>query len=144
MQEQSIFIEALEKEDAVERAAFLDRVCACDPILRQRIEKLLKQDQEAGGFMETPVSLPTAFIDSPLRDGPGTMIGPFKLIEQIGEGGFGLVFLAEQTQPLRRKVAVKITQTGNGQPAGDRPLRSRTRSAGLDGPCKHRPRAGRW
>ncbi len=62
--------------------------------------------------METPALGPATIIEQPLRDGVGTMVGPFKLLEQIGEGGFGLVFLAEQQQPIRRQVAVKILKPG--------------------------------
>jgi WD40 repeat protein/serine/threonine protein kinase len=111
MQEQSIFIQALEQEDPAQRAAFLDRVCADDAALRERIERLLKRHQQPGGFLESPVpSLST--VDEPIREGAGTVIGPYKLREQIGEGGFGVVFLAEQEQPLRRKVALKVLKPG--------------------------------
>jgi WD40 repeat protein/serine/threonine protein kinase len=113
MQEQSIFIEALEKEDPAERAAFLDQVCAADPALRLRIERLLQRHQEPGRFMERPVPALVATVDEPpLTERPGTVIGPYKLLEQIGEGGFGVVFMAEQQQPLRRKVALKVLKPG--------------------------------
>jgi tetratricopeptide (TPR) repeat protein/serine/threonine protein kinase len=112
MQEQSLFIEALEKEDPAERAAFLDRACAGDPALRQRLERLLQRHQQADSFLE-PASVPSAStVAEPLSEGPGTVLGPYKLLEQIGEGGFGIVFMAEQTQPIRRKVALKVLKPG--------------------------------
>ena len=82
--------------------------------MRDQVRKLVAAHFQAGSFMETPPSgLDSAtIIDLPLCEGPGTMVGQFKLREQIGEGGFGLVFLAEQLQPVRRKVAVKILKPG--------------------------------
>ncbi len=68
-------------------------------------------------------------------------IGPYKLLEQIGEGGMGVVFVAEQHEPVRRKVALKIIKPGMDSRAGDRPLRGRAASPGADGPSEHRPRA---
>jgi serine/threonine protein kinase len=108
MQEQTIFIEALEKEDAAERAAFLDRVCAGDPALRDRIERLLQRHQQGGNFLESPILRSPAGGNEVLQEGPGTVIGSYKLLEQIGEGGFGVVFLAEQNSSLRREVALKV------------------------------------
>jgi WD40 repeat protein/serine/threonine protein kinase len=112
MQEQSIFIEALEKEDPAERAAFLDRVCASDSALRQRIERLLHRHEQADSFLDSPAAALDSAGDEPLSERPGTVIGPYKLLEQIGEGGFGVVFMAEQQQPVRRKVALKVLKPG--------------------------------
>ncbi|HLJ97721.1 MAG TPA: serine/threonine-protein kinase, partial [Gemmataceae bacterium] len=113
MQEQSLFIEALEKQDPAERAAFLDQVCAADPALRQRLERLLQRYQNPGRFMERPASVLIGRGDEPsVGEYPGTVIGPYKLLEQIGEGGFGIVFMAEQQQPVRRKVALKVLKPG--------------------------------
>jgi WD40 repeat protein/serine/threonine protein kinase len=113
MQEQSLFIEALEKEDPAERAAFLDQVCAADPALRQRLERLLQRHQEPDRFMERPAHALIGRVDEPsVSEHPGTVIGPYKLLEQIGEGGFGVVFMAEQQQSLRRKVALKVIKPG--------------------------------
>src|SRR5262249_55354333 len=112
MQEQSIFIEALEQENPAERAAFLDGVCAADPALRQRVERLLERHEQAGSFLESPAAPPVATADQPVRERPGTVIGRYKLLEPIGEGGFGVVFMAEQQQPVRRKVALKVLKPG--------------------------------
>ena len=111
MQEESIFIEALDIEDTAERAAFLDRVCAGDAALRRRMERLLQRHQQADSFLESSPATPAA-LDEPVPEGPGTVIGPYKLLEQIGEGGFGIVFMAEQQEPIRRKVALKILKPG--------------------------------
>src|SRR5262249_27899862 len=105
------FDEALEIESADERKAYLDSVCAGCPDLRQKVEALLRAYTEAGSFLEPPVvSLEGA--GGPLLEGPGTVIGPYKLLRQIGEGGFGLVFRAEHKSPVRSKVAVKVLKPG--------------------------------
>jgi serine/threonine protein kinase len=112
MQEQSIFIEALEKEKPGERAAFLDQVCAGDAALRQRIDRLLQRHEQSGSFLESPAGRRITPSEEPFREGPGTVIGPYKLLEQIGEGGFGVVYMAEQQHPVRRKVALKVLKPG--------------------------------
>ena len=107
---ESIFFAALGKGTAQDRAAFLEEACAGDDVLRLRLERML--EAQAGGFMQQPVlGHPTADYE-PIKEGPGEIIGPYKLMEQIGEGGFGLVFLAEQHHPVRRKVALKIIKPG--------------------------------
>jgi WD40 repeat protein/serine/threonine protein kinase len=76
------------------------------------VEALLALQETADSFLEAPAAeLPTT-IDEPLREGPGTVIGPYKLLEEIGEGGFGVVFRAEQTRPVRRQVALKLLKAG--------------------------------
>jgi WD40 repeat protein/serine/threonine protein kinase len=112
MQEQSIFVEALDKEDPAERAAFLARVCASDPVLRQRIERLLQQHQQGDSFLDSPVGGQVGTADEPQTERTGAVIGPYKLLQQIGEGGMGVVYMAEQQHPLRRKVALKIIKPG--------------------------------
>jgi serine/threonine protein kinase/tetratricopeptide (TPR) repeat protein len=112
MQEQSLFIAALEIDDPAERAAFLDRACASDPALRQRIERLLERHQESGSFLDSPGPELETTINEPGRERPGTVVGPYKLLEQIGEGGMGLVFVAEQSHPVRRQVALKLVKPG--------------------------------
>src|SRR5205807_653805 len=66
----------------------------------------------AATFLEQPLAEPRVTVDETVQEGPGTVIGAYKLVEQIGEGGFGIVFLAEQQQPVRRKVALKILKPG--------------------------------
>lgn len=121
MNEETIFIEALELRDASERAAFLDRACAGDAALRGRLERLLAVHERAGGFMVGPAAGPeTVVAPAPAGmapcpaedDGPGTVIGEYKLLQRLGEGGMGTVFLAEQTHPVQRKVALKLIKAG--------------------------------
>ncbi|MGH7140176.1 MAG: serine/threonine-protein kinase, partial [Pirellulales bacterium] len=82
--------------------------------LRAEVEALLAAGDQAGSFLESPAVAPAlvATVERPIAERPGTMIGPYKLLEQIGEGGFGVVFMAEQTQPVRRKVALKVLKPG--------------------------------
>src|SRR5262245_54127332 len=112
MNEQSLFIDALEKEDAAERAAFLDRACAGVSGLRERIERLLARHSQQVSEPEGALHSPVAPIHLPEAEGPGSVIGQYKLMEQIGEGGMGLVFVAEQQHPVRRKVALKVIKPG--------------------------------
>ncbi len=112
MNEETLFHLAREKPPA-ERAAFLDAACQGDAALRQRVDVLLQADDAAGDFLRQNAPAPEATAAyEPITERPGTMVGPYKLMEQIGEGGFGLVFVAEQQQPVRRKVALKIIKAG--------------------------------
>jgi WD40 repeat protein/serine/threonine protein kinase len=110
MDEESIFLEALQKPTPVERLAFIEQACAGDAALRRGIERLLQAHERAGRFLQDEPGVAT--VDHPACDGPATVIGPYKLLEQIGEGGFGVVFMAEQQQPVRRKVALKVLKPG--------------------------------
>jgi eukaryotic-like serine/threonine-protein kinase len=131
----AIVCEAADHAAGLERSAYLDRVCHGDAALRQQVESLLKARDEAGGFLGSPAKGPEV-VAAPVRDatfdstpepegdptpsadwsriaeGPGTMIGPYKLLQKIGEGGMGAVFMAEQTQPVRRRVALKVIKPG--------------------------------
>jgi serine/threonine protein kinase/Tfp pilus assembly protein PilF len=109
--EESIFAQALELASAAERAAYLDRACGANHQLRAEVEALLRAHEESGDLLDLPERA-VAAVDEPIREGPGTVIGPYKLLEQIGEGGFGIVFMAEQHEPLRRKVALKVLKPG--------------------------------
>jgi len=95
------------------RDAYLSAVCGEDTALRTQVEALLHANDEAGDFLETPVSGPDAIAEEPpVAEGPGTVIGRYKLLEKIGEGGMAVVYMAEQTEPIRRKVALKIIKLG--------------------------------
>jgi serine/threonine protein kinase/tetratricopeptide (TPR) repeat protein len=109
--EESVFEQALEIEDLQARAAFLDRACAGNPALRKNVQSLLSA-YGGGQFLELPAPALAATTDEPISERPGTVIGPYKLMEQLGEGGMGLVFVAEQQQPVRRKVALKLIKPG--------------------------------
>jgi len=108
-----------------ERELYLRGVCGTDAGLRGKIEGLLLAHEQAAGFLATPtageptlpiqgptIHMASATIRGVLGEGPGTWIGPYKLLQLIGEGGFGSVFMAEQEQPVRRKVALKIIKLG--------------------------------
>jgi serine/threonine protein kinase len=112
MNERSILIAALEKDDPAERAAYLDQACG-DAALRQRIERLLAAHAAAGGILDRPVGPETATGPlQPILEQAGAVIGPYKLLQQIGEGGMGTVYMAEQSHPVQRKVALKIIKPG--------------------------------
>src|SRR5262245_45791900 len=112
MTERDVFEAALELQPD-HRVAYLDSACAGNVVLRQRLESLLSKHDRAGNFLEEPAVPAPPTLDAPLvSECPGSVIGPYKLLEQIGEGGFGVVFMAEQHQPVRRKVALKILKPG--------------------------------
>jgi serine/threonine protein kinase len=108
-----LFSKALECQTAEEQAAFLDRACQGDAELRAQLEELLQAQREAGSFLQEPAASPVATIDEArASERPGTVIGPYKLIEQIGEGGMGRVWMAQQTEPVKRLVALKLIKAG--------------------------------
>jgi hypothetical protein len=106
--ERTIFNEALARPAGPQRAGYLDAACAGDKALRTRVDALLAAHAAAGQFLESPPpGLTTSSEDTagnPSRGGerPGAMVGPYKLLEQLGEGGIGVVFMAEQLTPVRR------------------------------------------
>jgi len=129
----TIFCAAVEIGAPEQRAAYIAQACGHDDDLRARVEKLVDAHLRAGSFLEAPAAelraltqsgspvlrgegkgeRGVATIDEPaITERPGTVIGPYKLLEQIGEGGFGVVFMAEQTHPVRRKVALKVLKPG--------------------------------
>jgi serine/threonine protein kinase/tetratricopeptide (TPR) repeat protein len=111
MKEEALFDQALATPPSG-RAAFLEKACIDDPGMRQRLEVLLHAHEHPGSFLGGPAAALAATIDQPISERPGTVIGPYKLLEQIGEGGFGVVFMAEQQHPIRRKVALKVLKPG--------------------------------
>jgi tetratricopeptide (TPR) repeat protein/serine/threonine protein kinase len=111
--ERSIFESAIDQSSPAARAAFLDEACAGNPRLRADVDALLAaHDRLAGAPAAGQAPPPAATVAESSAEGPGTVIGPYKLMEQIGEGGMGLVFVAEQQQPIRRKVALKVIKPG--------------------------------
>src|SRR5262245_1087076 len=117
--EAALFALALEKSPQ-ERSAFLADACRDNPELRARVETLVQEYAAAGSFLESPAAGGPADVASPTGvypqlaspESPGTVIGPYKLLQQIGEGGMGTVWMAEQTAPVRRLVAVKLVKHG--------------------------------
>jgi serine/threonine protein kinase len=111
-----IFLTAATIVPAEQRQAYIDAQCGDDEALRREVEQLLAHHAGAGagGFLESPAVGPeTADLDPPiLLTPPGTVIGRYKLLEPIGEGGYGVVFMAEQTSPVQRRVALKIVKAG--------------------------------
>ena len=108
---QALFLAAVEQTDPAGRVAVLDRECQTDAELRQRVEALLRASDAPGSLLESPAPV-AATVDEPVSERPGTLIGPYKLLQQIGEGGMGTVFMAEQQHPVRRKVALKVIKAG--------------------------------
>ena len=109
---ESIFYAAMAKGSAAAQAAYLDEACADDPELRGRVELLLDAQPKLGRFLENDATGVGFTMEQPIAERPGTMIGRYKLIEEIGEGGMGVVYMAEQREPVRRKVALKIIKPG--------------------------------
>src|SRR5262245_52418790 len=118
--EKSIFLHAIGLESADERSAYLDDACRDQPTLRAEIEALLAAHDRRGGGpapatsdRPSPVAEATLGVASPAAsERSGTQIGPYKLIEPIGEGGMGTVWMAQQTEPVKRLVAVKLIKAG--------------------------------
>jgi len=111
--EEAIFYCALELASPTARAAYLKEACGDDRDLLERVRALLKVDGIEDGFLENPptvLDVPTP--NQVLTEGPGSIIGRYKLLERIGEGGMAVVYMAEQTEPIRRKVALKIIKLG--------------------------------
>src|SRR5262245_52735702 len=106
-----VFAAALELP-AGERAAFLVRKCGDDHTLKARVEALLRADSEAGNFLEQPRPDAGLLSANTIGEKPGDHIGRYTLLQQIGEGGCGVVFMAEQKEPVRRRVALKIIKPG--------------------------------
>lgn len=111
--EEAIFDVAF-KLPAEERAAYLQNACGADAGLRAKIEGLLREHEQAGGFLKEPAAGggKTIVLSLPPDEKPGDWIGRYKLLQQIGEGGCGVVYMAEQEEPVRRRVALKVIKLG--------------------------------
>jgi WD40 repeat protein len=117
--EEAIFHAASELNDPQARGAFLDRACGADGLLRARLDALLQADLRASQFLsQDPLEFganagkPPSRASAPPYEPTGTVIGRYKLLEKIGEGGMGVVYMAQQEEPVRRRVALKIIKLG--------------------------------
>jgi serine/threonine protein kinase/Flp pilus assembly protein TadD len=112
MNEETIFHLALEKPPD-ERESLLDHLCEQNAELRRRVERLLAEHERGERcLLDAPPANLGLTMDSSFTERPGTVVGPYKLRQQVGEGGMGVVFMAEQTEPMRRTVALKIIKPG--------------------------------
>jgi eukaryotic-like serine/threonine-protein kinase len=109
--EKSLFLAALEIDSDAERAAFLKKACEGDPQLQAEVDALLQAHAKSQPILDATPS-PDPAVDQPTADRSGAVIGPYKLIEQIGEGGMGIVWMAQQTEPVKRLVALKLIKAG--------------------------------
>src|SRR5205823_6375567 len=108
--EKEIFEQALDIESAEERLGYVKGACGEDAVLLRRVEALLHADQTGESFLpETPQAPGTIVL---VMEKPGDRIGRYKLLQEIGEGGCGVVYMAEQSEPVRRRVALKVIKLG--------------------------------
>src|SRR5437868_6281052 len=114
-----IFLAAVEQTDPQEREACLRQACSDDAALRRRVEAMLRRHAQAGSLLDRPafeaaalLALQPAGTGSPRAEAAGTRLGPYKLLQKIGEGGMGAVWMAEQQEPVRRLVALKVIKAG--------------------------------
>jgi WD40 repeat protein/serine/threonine protein kinase len=109
----TIFALAIGIASPEERAAFLEVACGGDSQLRREVEQLVRDHFRAGAFLEPPARSPLPTADEPpASEQPGVRIGPYRLVQQIGEGGMGTVWMAQQQEPVNRLVAVKLIKAG--------------------------------
>jgi serine/threonine protein kinase/tetratricopeptide (TPR) repeat protein len=108
----SLFLNAVEIASLAEREAYLDAACKGDVALRREVEELLQHHEPARDFLEPPAPAPAAALGQPGQETAGAVIGPYKLLEPVGEGGMGTVWLARQQEPVKRLVAVKLIKAG--------------------------------
>jgi WD40 repeat protein/serine/threonine protein kinase len=117
----TIFTHAVEIDDAQQRSEYLAQACGADIQLRRHIEDLIQANDAAGAFLggagdaaepAAPNASASTLLVTAITEKPGDQIGPYKLLQQIGEGGCGVVYMAEQEQPVRRMVALKVIKLG--------------------------------
>jgi serine/threonine protein kinase len=111
MNDLEVFTEALNVQEA-EQDEFLRRACAGNPTLRRKLQGLLKAHKRTDHFLDRPATRERSGEPSTIGEKPGDQIGRYKLLQQIGEGGWGVVFMAQQDEPVRRRVALKIVKPG--------------------------------
>src|SRR5205807_9672932 len=97
---------------STERQAYVAAECGDDKVLRSEVDGLLRHYEAKGSFLQSVAHRSAATILPTLSEGPGTVIGPYKPLQEIGEGGMGTVLMAEQTNPGQRKRALKLITLG--------------------------------
>jgi hypothetical protein len=108
-----VFLNLVKEPPSGQRDEHLQRVCAGDVDVERRVRDLLRAHAEPGSFLDCPaVAVESAVSYGPVAEQPGQTVGRYKLLEEIGEGGMGVVYTAEQREPIRRKVALKIIKPG--------------------------------
>ena len=110
--EKQVFLDDVEHYTPDQWPAYVAGICNGDSDLRKRVEMLLQAHVADESLLDYPAVVASKPIDQAIHEKPGNVIGPYKLLEQIGEGGFGVVFMAEQTKPVQRKVALKVVKPG--------------------------------
>jgi serine/threonine protein kinase/tetratricopeptide (TPR) repeat protein len=110
--EKAVFVAAMALPDSNAREAYLREACAGDPELLGRMQELLAAHEESRGPLDRQLPELGGTVDLTSAEAPGTKVGPYKLIEQVGEGGMGTVWMAQQTQPVKRLVALKLVKAG--------------------------------
>ncbi len=113
LDEEAIFHIARQIDKPALRSDYLEQVCGDNTALLARVQALLEVHEQEQDFLKSASDEPNSTIDSsPITEGPGTEIGRYKLLQKIGAGGFGVVFMAEQQSPVVRKVALKVIKPG--------------------------------
>ena len=108
----TIFLDALERAAPEARKQFVDSACGHDARVRSEVQRLLDAHGDLGGFMAQPAARLSEAVFNPEYEQVGAMVGRYRLLEKIGEGGMGVVYVAEQTEPVRRRVALKLIKPG--------------------------------
>jgi serine/threonine protein kinase len=114
---EAVFFAALEKADPAERGAYLAEACAGQPELRARVDRLLAAHPKVGVFLEPPAAEDSTRSQAAAKPREGLIAGKYKLLQQIGEGGMGSVWMADQVEPVKRRVAVKLIRIDKGSSA---------------------------
>ncbi|MCA9172342.1 MAG: protein kinase, partial [Planctomycetales bacterium] len=112
LDEESIFHTARKIAHPAAQAEYLEQICAGDQSLYERVKSLLEVEQQETNFLKSHNVSQFTSNESLVAEQPGQQIGRYKLLQKIGEGGFGVVYMADQQRPVRRKVALKIIKPG--------------------------------